>query len=98
MSTQERWPTPDWLADLPDDERHLAFIRYMLCVAVAFSGDKATPATLSRSLGLSDGAVNIMKHRGQVSPEIAVALERLLGRVNFPREMFRPDLFIIPAE
>jgi hypothetical protein len=98
MQLPTTWPVPDWLAELPDDVRHRAFVRYMLCMAVAYMGDKASPADLSHALGMSHNQVNLMKHRGTIAGETAVKLEGLLGRQHFPREMFRPDLFTLPAE
>lgn len=98
MQLPTTWPVPAWLADLPDAERQTAFTRYMLCLAVAFMGDKASPGDLSRALGMHANQVNLMKHRGTIAGETAVKLEGLLGRQHFPREMFRPDLFTLPSE
>jgi hypothetical protein len=98
MPLPDQWPVPEWLAELPDDERHKALVRYMLCLAVAYMGDKASPGDLSRALGMHHSQVNLMKHRGTVAGETAVKLEALLGRKLFPRELFRPDLFTLPAE
>jgi hypothetical protein len=96
MSPQFQWPTPQWLRDLPDVEQKAALTRFHLCLATAYACDKASPAELSRLLGMSDSAINQMKNRGTVAAEQAIALERLLGRQLFPRELFRPDLFVLP--
>ena len=97
MKTEPSWPMPSWLADLPDVERERARVRFLLCLASIYLQDKGTPADLSTALGLNPNQVNVMKTRGIVSGEIAVAVEKLLGRDLFPRELFRPDLFLIES-
>lgn len=32
---------------------------------------------------------------GEISPKLAIKIEELLGREQFPRELLRPDLFLI---
>lgn len=96
MSNLPQWPLPEWLADLPDVEREAATKRFLLCLATVYLKDKATAADLSAAIGLHPNQVNVMKTRGKVSGEAAVAIESALGRKLFPREIFRPDLFTLP--
>jgi len=96
MANNFQWPIPKWMATLPDIEREPALQRFYLCLASVYASEKASAADLSMRLGLKPNAVNVMKTRGRVTGETAVDLENLLGRDIFPRELFRPDLFILP--
>lgn len=89
---------PPWLADLPDVERPKARIRFLLCLASAYCGDRGNHSKLAHVIGFHVNTVHAAKQRGDVSPEMALALESALGRELFPRELFLPDLFNIPAE
>lgn len=95
MTNTFEWPEPHWLADLPDVERQQAKTRFLLCIAQAYFGDKASIGDFCTALNLPHNHLSVMKSRGSVSGETAVQIERLLGREHFPRELFRPDLFII---
>lgn len=98
MNVENQWPMPKWLGEIPDVERQPATTRFLLCLAAIYIKDRGSTADLARELGLNANQINVMKARGQVSGEIAVKIETLLGRETFPRELFRPDLFLISAE
>lgn len=93
-----QWPMPGWLAALPDDAAKVAKTRFLLCLAASYSGDRGSLSKLGRRLGVPAQTIHGAADRGQVTPEMAIALEALLGRELFPRELFRPDLFELPGE
>lgn len=97
MSTELRkWPEPGWLGTIPDEiEREAERVRLVLSLACLYHSQKGSPATLAEAIGMTPNAFAIMKSRGKVSPQNAIALEGELGRDLFPREAFRPDLFEI---
>lgn len=98
MSPLSQIPLPAWLADLPDVEREAAKTRFMLCLAAAYLEDRGSYSKLARALNVPVNTVHSARERGQISPEMAIAVESLLGRALFPRELFRPDLFTLPVE
>ncbi len=98
MSTKFAWPEPSWLASTQDDVQAQVRTRFFLCLAAAYCGERGNHARLARTIGMNVQAVHSARERGQVSPEMAIAIESALGRELFPRELFRPDLFTIPAE
>lgn len=98
MSDKFQWPMPSWLGDLPDVEAKVAKTRILLCLASAYCGERGNLSRLARRMNVPEQTVHSAADRGQVSPEMAIALETLLGREHFPRELFRPDLFTLPAE
>lgn len=91
------WPEPVWLAQISDkEERDSERIRWMLSLACLYHSPKGT-ATLAAAIGMTPNALSIAKHRGKLSPENVIAVERELGRELFPREAFLPDLFTIES-
>lgn len=90
-----QWPTPGWHESLPADERERASARLLLDLAAIYATPQGTSSALARRLGLSTTAILQARKRGKVSPELAVSIEGLLGRGQFPRELFRPDLFVV---
>jgi hypothetical protein len=97
MTPQNQWPVPKWVADLPDVEQQAAKTRFYLFLAAVYAEDRGNLSKLARLLDNSVQAVHGAVERGSVSPEMAVAIENLLGRAQFPRELFRPDLFTLPG-
>lgn len=96
MTTQFQWPEPKWLADIQNvEERECSRIKWLLSMACVYHSATGRPGTLANAVGLSANAFSIIKSRGKITPETAIAIERELGRDLFPRELFRPDLFII---
>lgn len=92
------WPMPAWHDELPEAEKAGAKLRHLLNLAATYATQEGTATALSRALGVGDTAILQAKVRGKISGEMAVKLESLLGRELFPRELFRPDLFVVEAE
>lgn len=70
----------------------------MLRLAALYHNETGSLGDLAEALGLSNPALHMAIKRGQVSPDMAIGIESLLGRKLFPREMLRPDLFTLPQE
>lgn len=52
-------------------------------------------ATLSEALGGSRSLLHMaLKSKGGINAPTCIKLEELLGREHFPREFFRPDIFV----
>ena len=66
---------------------HSPHITQLMQAAVAIVGSQAE---LARRLGIKQPSVHRMLHRGRVSPEMALKLEKL---TQIPRKKWRPDLF-----
>lgn len=91
---QHRWAEPARLAELPENKRGQAKVRYFLNLAAAFHNDSGSLTQLSLALGKSKTALNVCRQRGRVSPETAIEIETALGRGHFPRELFN-DIFVV---
>lgn len=98
MLSQNQWPMPSWLDSVPEDERDATKLRILLSLAAIYASECGTASRLAECLGAGPSAILQAKARGKISGEMAVKLEALLGRELFPRELFRPDLFLIGAE
>lgn len=98
MTKPFQWPLPSWLADLPEKERDDAYNFFLLELVRIYSGPRATAREFSLRLGYSEHVVYNMKKVGTISPEMAMSIEKLMGRELFPRELFRPDYFALPTE
>ena len=62
--------------------------------AIALAGSEAK---LAKGIGSSQVAINKAKHRGRVSPEMALAIHRFLdGRVS--ASALRPDIWARPED
>jgi hypothetical protein len=92
------WPMPAWHGDVPEEEKSAATTRHLLNLAAIYATREGTATALSKALGVGDTAILQCKVRGRISGEMAVKLEALLGRELFPRELFRPDLFVVEVE
>ena len=86
---------PGWHDSLPEPERAKATVRFLLSVAAVYASEEGTSVALAKALGLGSTAILQARSRGKLSGEMAVKIEELLGREHFPRELFRPDLFVI---
>lgn len=95
---KQHWPMPAWHDEMPEAERAAAVLRHLLNLAAIYATREGTATALSKALGVGDTAILQAKVRGKISGEMAVKLEALLGRELFPRELFRPDLFVVEAE
>lgn len=91
MTSPDTTLAPDWARD--NDQTRLCFL---IRLAALFHNENASLTQLSEAIGLSKPALHAALKRGQIAPGHAVAIETLLGRQLFPRELFRPDLFTLP--
>ncbi len=94
LSVEPAWILRNDTASQVDRAR----LRYVIRLAALFDNEDGNISRLSTALGFSSTALHMAMKRGQVTAEVAVALENRLGRHHFPRELFRPDLFTLPAE
>lgn len=93
-ASKSPWPSPSWLDGITDDsEREAARHRYLLNLACVFHSPTGRVADLATALGVSPNAFALAKMRGKVPPEMAIDIERILGRDHFPRELFHPALY-----
>ncbi len=97
MNTREhmKLPEPLWLTGETDPDRSEKRTRFFLSLACHYYSESGRASDLAEAIGMSANAYAVMKTRGKVPPETALALEKALGRDMFPRELFRPDLFEI---
>lgn len=82
---------PAWLAELPEEHRYSARCRFLLRLAALYYSDSGKMNALSVACKLNPTTLSGLN---SISPELAVCLEEVLGRDQFPRELFRPDLFL----
>lgn len=88
------WPSPKWLDGITDDsKREEARHRLLLGLACLFHSPEGKTGDLAEALGMTANNLSLIKTRGRVSPEIAIDIERILGREHFPRELFHPALY-----
>lgn len=92
-------PEPEWVLSQQSPELHKrARLQFCLQLAALYHNESGSIGELSKAIGRSETALHMSVKRGNVTGEIAVAIEELLGRQRFPRELFRPDLFTLPQE
>ena len=80
---------------MPEEDKAAAKLRWLLSLAAIYASRDGTATALAEALDTGNTAILQAKARGRISGEMAVKLESLLGRDLFPRELFRPDLFIV---
>lgn len=85
---------PSYLDSLPEDQAKIGRCRFLIRLAALHYSPDGSVKTLSESLGLHPGTLAGVSN---ISGELAVKLETVLGRDKFPRELFRPDLFVVEA-
>jgi hypothetical protein len=78
---------------IDETERRAAETRFLLKLAALYASPGASVSTLAESCGYHPKSFAAFQN---ISPELALKLEGVLGRELFPREFFRPDLFCIP--
>jgi hypothetical protein len=95
MSVPHEWPVPSWLESLPEEERSKALSMFYVRLAALYASEDGQLKVLSQRIGWSESAVSKAVFARQVSPKMAVEIEKTLGRNLFPRELLRPDIFQI---
>lgn len=86
------FPLPKYLEGLGDDELKAARCRFLIRLCALHYSPEGRVNALSERLGL---ASNTLTQLTNISPELAVKLEDVMGREHFPRELFRPDVFTV---
>lgn len=87
MSKPILLPVPAWAQ--PDDHQEFA-----LRAAALYHNKLGSIGLLSEAIGLSNAALHMALNYKGITPKHAIAIEKLLGREHFPRELFRPDIFL----
>lgn len=72
--------------------------RFAVRVAALYYSEDGGLATLSKALGYSSSTLHMALGSKGLNADHCIKLETLLGRELFPREFFRPDIFIASAE
>lgn len=88
---------PPRIEALTEPQREHARLRYVLLLAAVWYSRSGTLAELAEDCGYNKGLFSTCMTRGEVTPDIALALEKTLGREHWPRELFCPRL-ALPAE
>lgn len=83
-------PLPKYLESLEGDELKSARCRFLIRLCALHYSSEGRVNVLSERLGLNP---NSLSQATNITPELAVKIEELLGREHFPRELFRPDVF-----
>ena len=88
MSSPEQFPIPGWAT--PDDR-----VEFTIRLAALYHGMEGSLGDLSEALGGSRSLLHMaLKSKGGINAQTCIRLEELLGREHFPREFFRPDIFV----
>lgn len=95
MSDEGPRPRPAWLASIATADQLIAYQQFALRVAALYHNQRGSVQVLSEALGYSKNALNQATRQKGITPETAIKLETLLGRSDFPREFFRPDIFLL---
>lgn len=63
-------------------------------LAALYHNHKGSLGTLSEGIGGSRSMIHMALAGGGLTADHCIKLERLLGAELFPREFFRPDIFL----
>lgn len=99
MSVAEGVPIPAWvMAHQTPESVDRAKLCFYIRLAALYHNDKGSVGQLALACDLAESTLHQAMKRGEIAPAHAVQIEKIVGRSLFPRELFRPDLFTIPAE
>jgi hypothetical protein len=87
MSSIDTWPKPPWLEQTTDSAD---LNRYYLRLVIALCPDGRVNS-VAKALGVTSNIMRLAKHRGVVSPDLAIRIEKLHGRAFCPREIFNAE-------
>lgn len=88
MSLPEKFPIPGWVAP----EQRAEFAVRLAALYYTMGGSLGE---LSEALDGSRSLLHMaLKSKGGLNAQTCIKLEELLGRETFPREFFRPDIFV----
>lgn len=89
---------PPWLKKVPAAERDYEQRKFLLRLAALYHSREGTMEKMSTSMDMHPRSLAHVIHQGcNMSPELCVKIEKLVGRRVAPREAFNLDLFNIPA-
>lgn len=89
---------PPRLDTLSEPKRSSEIIHYLIRLAALHHNRDGNLRMLGRACGFSHNTLFMAASRGHMSPAMAIKLEEVLGREYFPREVFRPDIFVVSGE
>lgn len=78
---------PEWVAP---EHRQMFVVR----LAALYHGSSGSIADLSKAMGGSQSLLHMAMKGNGLNANHCIKLEELLGRELFPREFFRPDIFL----
>lgn len=87
MSKPSLMRVPEWVT--PDH-----YQRFAVRLAALYFCEDGGMGALSKALGYSSTALHMALNGKGLNADHCIKLESLLGRELFPREFFRPDIFI----
>lgn len=87
MSRREMMPVPDWVGP---EQRQSFVVR----LAALYHNSTGSLGVLSEALGGSKTMLHMALKQNGLNANHCIKLEELLGRDLFPREFFRPDIFL----
>ena len=87
MSNTPMMRVPEWVT--PEQ-----YQRFVVRLAALYYSKKGEISALSIGLGYSHSALHMALNGNGLNVDHCIKLEKLLGREWFPREFFRPDIFI----
>lgn len=87
MSKPTMMRVPGWVA--PEQ-----YQRFALRLAALYFSEDGGLGALSEGLGYTRPALHVALSGKGLNADHCIKLENLLGRDLFPREFFRPDIFI----
>lgn len=87
VSHPHKFSVPVWVG--PEQRQE-----FVLRLAALYHTMNGSLNDLSKAIGRSEGYLHMSLKGSGINAETCIKLEELLGRDNFPREFFRPDIFI----
>lgn len=87
MSKPPMMRVPDWVTP---EQRQMFVCR----LAAVYHNDTGSLGKLSLAMGGSSSLLHMALKGNGLTAQHCIKLEDLLGRELFPREFFRPDIFI----
>ena len=87
MTKQAFMPVPAWVS--PEQRQE-----FVVRLAALYHNRTGSLAELSRAMGGSGSLLHMALKTNGLNAKHCIKLEEILGRENFPREFFCPDIFI----
>lgn len=81
---------PSYMGGLSPEEAEICRARFLIRIAALYDNPLGQLSVLSEKLGLHRGS---LAQLNQISPQLAIKIETLLGADIFPRTLMRPDIF-----